>query len=331
MPVVALSLGSVWRAPVCRTLIHVKGGRRVSGQCLGNPRAPADPAWPGQEEAIMGYKSILTIVTDIKTAAKSLQAAAAIARREKGHVDILCIGVDRTQASYYYAGANAVLLQQTLDRAREDAAALAEQVKEKMKGEEAPWSVETAVAQIAVFPRLVAERAWFADLVVLPHPYGEGRGIEDEAVIEAALFEGQAPVLIIPEAGLSEGFGKRAVIAWNESAEAMEAVRLALPMLVGADNVDIAIIDPPQHGPDRSDPGGRLSQMLTRHGCRAEISILAKTMPRVSDVIKRHATDQNADLVVMGAYGHSRFREAILGGATRNMLEKCEVPVLMAH
>jgi nucleotide-binding universal stress UspA family protein len=71
--------------------------------------------------------------------------------------------------------------------------------------------------------------------------------------------------------------------------------------------------------------------MLARHGVRADISILAKTMPRVSDVLARHVRETEGDLIVMGGYGHSRFREAILGGATRDMLEIAEVPVLMAH
>jgi nucleotide-binding universal stress UspA family protein len=74
-----------------------------------------------------------------------------------------------------------------------------------------------------------------------------------------------------------------------------------------------------------------LSQFLARHGVKAEIDVLSKTMPRVSDVLMRHVSDVNADMIVMGAYGHSRFREAILGGATRSMLEKATVPVLMAH
>ena len=121
------------------------------------------------------------------------------------------------------------------------------------------------------------------------------------------------------------------VIAWNESYEALAAIRAALPLLQKAVSVDIAIIDPPAHGPDRSDPGGQLGQMLVRHGVKAEVSVLAKTMPRVSDVICRHCTDRDAQLLVMGAYGHSRFRESILGGATRNMLEMAHVPVLLSH
>ena len=77
--------------------------------------------------------------------------------------------------------------------------------------------------------------------------------------------------------------------------------------------------------------GPAFAEMLARHGVRADISVLAKTMPRISDVLCRHVRDVGADVVVMGGYGHSRFREAILGGATRNMLEMAEVPVLMAH
>ena len=71
--------------------------------------------------------------------------------------------------------------------------------------------------------------------------------------------------------------------------------------------------------------------MLSRHGVQCEIDVLAKNMNRVSDVLNRHAVDTDSEMIVMGAYGHSRFREAILGGATRNMLEQAKVPVFMAR
>ena len=108
-------------------------------------------------------------------------------------------------------------------------------------------------------------------------------------------------------------------------------MRRALPLLRAADQVCIAIVNPPAHSPERSDPGGLLTQMLARHGVRAEVAVLAKTLPRVSDVLMRHMGDIDAGLLVMGAYGHSRLREAILGGATRNVLENTEWPVLLAH
>ena len=279
----------------------------------------------------MAYKSILTIVTSPDQLSQSLEPAIAVARREGAHLDVLCLGVDRTQTGFYYAGANAMILQESLNRAQAEAEATGQAVAAQMQKEDIPWGSDTAVAQIAGVAHMVADWARYADLVVLPRPYGEGRGIEDEAILEAALFEGGAPVLVVPPAGLGKDFGHRIVVAWNESPEALAAVRKAMPLLARATLVDIVVVDPPQHGPERSDPGGRLGQAIARHGCRAEVSVLAKTMPRVSDVIRRHIVDRAADMVVMGAYGHSRFREAILGGATRNMLESCDVPVLLAH
>lgn len=279
----------------------------------------------------MGYRTLQTVITDVESVEATLGAATAVAMREDAHLDILAVGIDNTQVSYYYAGAPVMLAHETLERAKADAAAIEAAVRTYMGRQDARWACESAVAQTGTLAGLVAMRARFCDLVVLPRPYGKGRGVEAEASVEAALFDGQAPVLVMPGADLPKPFGSRIVVAWNQSTEALNAARRALPFLKKADLVNIAVIDPPQHGPERSDPGGPLSLMLSRHGVKAQVSVLAKTMPRVSDVLARHVRDENADLLVMGAYGHSRFREAILGGATRNMLEKAEVPVLMAH
>lgn len=279
----------------------------------------------------MAYKTILTVVSNSDLSRSALDAAITMATRQDAHLEILCLGIDRTQTGYYFAGTNAVLLQETLQKAQDDAAAVEAAVQQRMSGEALRWGSDAAVAQVTGLSQLVAARARFADLVVLPKPYGEDRGIEDEAITEAALFDGQVPVLVAPANANLTAIGQRIALAWNQSSEAMTAIRCAMPMLKEADLVDITVIDPPQHGPDRSDPGGLLSQMLGRHGVRAEITVLAKTMPRISDVLLRHVSDMSADMVVMGAYGHSRFREAILGGATRNMLEAATVPVLLAH
>lgn len=279
----------------------------------------------------MSYKSILTIVTDVEAARAQIDTAVAMARREDAHLDVLCMGVDRTQTGYYYAGATAFIQQETIERAQEDARNLEAAMRDRLAAEDIRWGAEAIVAQLGAISAVVGMRARFADLVVMGRPYAKGRGQEIEAVVEAAMFEGQAPALVVPDGYAGAIAPRRVVVAWNQSNEALSAIRKALPLLKAADLVDITIIDPPAHGPERSDPGGQLSQLLARHGVKAEVSVLAKTMPRVSDVINRHVRDTNADLVVMGAYGHSRFREAILGGATRNMLENAETPVLMAH
>ncbi len=279
----------------------------------------------------MSYKTILTVVTDPSLARSTIEHAAAVAMDCDAHLDVLCFGVDRTQTGYYYAGANAMVLQQTLSQAAAEAESLVASCRQILDGTDCRWAVEEGVAQLADIGRHVAGRARYADLVVLPKPYGKDHGVELEPVTEGALFEGQAPVLIVPEGAAPTSTPARVVIGWNESNEALRSVRAALPALKAADTVHVVIIDPPQHGPNRSDPGGALSQFLARHGVKAEIDVLSKTMPRVSEVLLRHVQDVDADMVVMGAYGHSRFREAILGGATRNMLEQAGVPVFLAH
>ncbi len=283
----------------------------------------------------MAYKSLTTIITSAAKAQPAIAAAGQLAQALDAHLDILALGIDRTQMGYsYLGGGGAVLLQVSVERAEAEATetTAAGRAAATSFGPTLRWGIDSAIAQASGIVDLVALRSRFADLVVLPRPYGQGVGNDAEAVVEAALFEGSAPVLILPDATpLAAGWPKHVVIGWNQSREAMVAIRRALPFLKKAASVNIAVIDPPSHGAERSDPGGALCQMLVRHGVKAEVSVLARTMPRVSDVLNRHAIDQNADLLVMGAYGHSRFREAILGGATRNMLESAELPIFLAH
>ena len=281
----------------------------------------------------MAYKSLLTVASSPEGLLPVVTAAAQIAIRSDAHLDALALGVDRTQIGYSYVGSGAIMIAAAMERAEEEARATEKALKEAIDAQspDLRWALESVVTQLGALTEVVAARARYADLVILPLPYGKNRGVEDETVIEAALFEGMAPVLVVPEKGMATAEPRRIVVAWNQSREALVAARRAMPFLRRAESVQIVVIDPPTHGPERSDPGGLLCQLLVRHGVRAEVTVLAKTLPRVSDVLTRHLRDTDADLLVMGAYGHSRFREAILGGATRNMLEHAEVPVFLAH
>lgn len=282
----------------------------------------------------MGYKSILTVLNSTKGVAAVIAAASRMAHAQDAHLEILVLGVDRTQLGYSYVGAGLVVLQAALDRTETEARETENAVRAAL-AREAPdlrWSLETLITQLGSLSDLVSQKVRFCDLVILPRPYGPAIGPEAEAVVEAALFAGRAPVIVLPDDGeMATAQPRRIVLAWNQSAEAMTAARLAMPLLKAAETVSITVVDPPNRGPERSDPGGLLCQMLVRHGVPAEVSVLARSLPRVSDILTRHAQDIDADLVVMGAYGHSRLREAILGGSTRNMLENARIPVFMAH
>jgi nucleotide-binding universal stress UspA family protein len=279
----------------------------------------------------MAYKTLFSVITDTALAGPVLEQAIAMATSWDAHLDVLCMGLDRTQTGFYYAGANAMILQETITRAQDDAREVEAHVKKILQSSDVRWSLDSGVAQLADMGRHVAQRARFSDLAILPQPYGDKRGVELEPILEAAMFDGTAPVLMVPASGPVLTAPKRILLAWNESDEALAAARMALPLLMQADTVRIVVVNPPAHSPTRSDPGGLLSQFLARHGVNCEIDVLAKALPRVSDVLMRHALDTEADLIVMGAYGHSRFREAILGGATRNMLENAKIPVFLAH
>jgi nucleotide-binding universal stress UspA family protein len=280
----------------------------------------------------MGYKTISVIVTDQASDAGALQAAFALAEREGAHLDIHCVGIDPARYEPMPAGTAAIVLETGAAEARERAESLEKWVQSTF-----PLDRPTVATQAVVIPHLgldtlVSRLSRYSDLVVAAKPYGTGRTPVQVSILEAELFGTGAPVLVVPEkAELATKSFDRIVIAWNESSESFAAIRAALPFLKRAGRVDIVMIDPPTHSPERSDPGGAVCLMLARHGVKAEVSILSRTLPRVSEILARFATEGGANLIVMGAYGHSRFRESLLGGATRDMLEGTSLPLLMAH
>lgn len=282
----------------------------------------------------MAYKSVFTVITAPAQAQASTAACADLCAAHGAHLDVLALGIDRLQMGYSYIGAETVLMDVTMAQATEEAR-LNEAAARSALDQPAPglrWALDSAVVQIGMLNDLVATHARFADLVVLGRPYEAAATAGADAVLEAVLFQARTPVLVVPtDRKTAVVPPRRIVLAWDQSAEALAATRAALPFLKDAEQVVITIVDPGSFGAERSDPGGLLCQMLVRHGVKAEVSVLAKTLPRISEVLARQVTDVNADLLVMGAYGHSRLREAIMGGATRDTLRDSVVPVLLAH
>jgi nucleotide-binding universal stress UspA family protein len=283
----------------------------------------------------MPFKSVLTVIADPETARLTIAVAAGMARLQDGHLDVLALGYEASQPGYSYIGAGAVSTDWSLEQAEEDAKAAARAAQAALAEHEVGlrFALETAVTVSGQVSAVVAEKAAFADLVVQAAPQGKLQRDLADAIIEAALFDGNAPVLIIPQGvDVARAISpRRVVLAWNQSSEALNAAKRALPFLQAADVVYVAIIDPPLAGSERSDPGGPLCQYLARHGVTVEVSVLTRSRPRISDVLAQHILDRNADLLVMGAYGHSRLREAVMGGATREVLNTTRVPVLMVH
>lgn len=280
----------------------------------------------------MDYKTICVFVTDIVVDQPAIAAATAFARREGAHLDVHCLGIDPTRYDAIGMGGTMVMLDSGFADAQLQADTLIAAVKPMIPDDLVGFSIQPVVSQHLGLNEVLARLARTCDLVISAKPYGPGHSTLAVAVVEATLFGTGAPVLIIPEGSPDTGHApERIIVAWNESDQAFAAIRAAMPLLKAAAHVDIVMIEPPSHSPERSDPGGAICTMLSRHGVHAEVSILARTLPRVSDTLLRFARDKGAEAIVMGAYGHSRLREAILGGATRDMMEQTTLPLLMAH
>jgi nucleotide-binding universal stress UspA family protein len=148
---------------------------------------------------------------------------------------------------------------------------------------------------------------------------------------QVALASGR-PVLIVPYAGHFDNVGRRVLIAWNATREAARAVSDAMPLLTSAELVTVLTIDPREgpHGHGEL-PGADIALHLARHGVKAQIERTVSAGMPVGEVLLSRVADLGADLIVMGAYGHSRAREVLLGGATRSVLRSMTVPVLMSH
>ena len=163
-----------------------------------------------------------------------------------------------------------------------------------------------------------------ADLLVLSQEApGDALNIADELALRSA-----APVLFIPYAGSHETIGRKALVAWNGAREAARAMRDALPLLARAEQVTLVAADVPAGRRPGLD-GARA--YLERHGVAAQARNIPGADVDAGDVLLNAIADEGADLLVMGAYGHSRLRELVLGGVTRHVLRHMTAPVLMSH
>lgn len=175
----------------------------------------------------------------------------------------------------------------------------------------------------------------YADLVVLsqdgPASSAPGPLSRVAHLPEYVALHGARPVLVVPPEYDNAVIPGTALIGWDGGMPAIRAIAAALPLLQRAANVRLAIINPDRRaGLHGEQPGADMALYLARHGVRVEVQV-ERTNVVDSDVLVGLARDCGAGLMVTGAYGHSRFREWVLGGVTRALLERAPVPLLIAH
>lgn len=186
--------------------------------------------------------------------------------------------------------------------------------------------------------REIVRRAETCDVAIV------GQEDPDEPTVagltEPLVFGSGRPVITVPYAGKFATIGNRVMVAWDETREASRALHDALPILTGAKQVIVYCVNPVESGPISGDD---IAAHLARHGVEVDVHHTVSRIPEdetavigrrslgVGDLLLSAASDFGADLLVMGAYGHSRLREMVLGGATRYVLRHMTVPVLMSH
>jgi nucleotide-binding universal stress UspA family protein len=156
-----------------------------------------------------------------------------------------------------------------------------------------------------------------------------GKDTANALIIEAALFGSGRPVVIIPDIYRGGATFERIMVCWDGSRSAARAIGDAMPFLERSAAVEVVIVG---DRPKSSEiPGADIAQHLARHGTNAEVREIVAPGVDAANVLLSHAADSSVDLIVMGGYGHSRFREFVLGGVTRSILSRMTVPALMSH
>ena len=274
----------------------------------------------------MSIKQILVPVQNVPTAEAGLKAAVVIAKAQDAQVRAFHLRErPGLPTEGFYALSPALLTAHVDDLRRaieERSASLKKTAEQVLGGAGVAWEWRE---QEGTVPFGISLESRVSDLVVF------GR-IEDEldfvesALIEETLFQSGAPVLLAPP-GAPAAAPRRVLFAWNGTREAARSLSAGLPFFRGADAVSIVTFgDPPAVSPDAAAAAG----LLARHGVRAEIRQRSRD-ERDPDHLLQEAKDFRADLVVMGAYSHARWRQIVLGGFTRTMVRQAVVPVLLAH
>jgi len=275
------------------------------------------------------YKTLLIPVDGRERSARSLELGCRIANLFDSHVVGLFIQPPIQIPSAVRAeGAEKMLrdLQQKMNvQAAMEAKARFDSAVMPALMQRAEWRTTEGTRAEAV-----ALHARYADLVVINQTDPESPDATHFG--DAVLLSVGRPVLLVPYVGEQRSFGQNILVCWNTSREASRAVTDALPLLQRAANVTVLTVDghATRYGHGES-AGADVALYLARHGVKTVASQTVSGSVDVGSVILSRAFDLSADLIVMGAYGHSRVREIVLGGATRTVLASMTVPVLMSH
>jgi len=275
------------------------------------------------------YKTLLIPVDGRERSTRSLELGCRIAHMFDSHV----VGLFVKPMSYIPSAVRAEGAEKMLQELQDKVSAqVAAEAKARFDAIVKPALMQRAEWRTGEGMRsdVVALHARYSDLIVINQTDPDAPDATHFG--DAVLLAVGRPVLLVPYVGEMRSFGQNILVCWNASREASRAVTDALPLLQRAANVTVLTVDghPTTYGHGES-AGSDVALYLARHGVKTVASQTVSGTVDVGSVILSRAFDLSADLIVMGAYGHSRVREIVMGGATRTVLQSMTVPVLMSH
>lgn len=278
----------------------------------------------------MSYKTLLVHLDTSSRMQARLDIALRIARRFDAHLKGL-FATFAPDPREFYAIAGSASWYETHRRMRDEQRGAAERIfraELRRAGVEGEWIEASQDGEQAV-----VQHSRYADLVVL----GQTDPDEPETFIadrfpETVVMASGRPVLVVPYAGHYDTVGSQALVAWDGSREAARAVHDAMPFLVGAERVTVLHINSPGAPSRAGTPVTDITMTLARHGANVDFREIANDIDETcGDALLSLAAGDGYDLLVMGAYGHARWKERVLGGTTRTIFESATLPVLMSH
>lgn len=282
----------------------------------------------------MSYKTILVHCDERARATQRIQIAGRLAQKMQAHLVGLATVGEPFMLAYVGGYESAVfnpveVLEQSQSLAKAAAVHFETTAKEQLG-----LSVESRIEN-GPASWVVCNQARCADLVVLGQvePDSFSFASPENLVQEVVLGAGR-PTLIIPHTGSFPVIGEKILVLWNATKEAARAVVDALPLLKEAKEVQVVVFDAKANSTMNSEQGHQPSSDIVSFLARHHVKVKVHHATSAGDIgaaALSKAADFGSDLIVMGAYGHSRLRELVLGGASRTILDSMTVPVLMSH
>lgn len=280
----------------------------------------------------MALKNLLVHLDDTEPCEGRIKAALALADAHDAHLTGLALAAEVSLPSYIGGQLPPEVLEiqrsHALERGQAAARRFTKAVETNGRSTDCRL-IETLDIDVA---RVTALHARHSDLVILGQAEPEEESTWMRRTLEEVVLSAGRPALVIPYIGPGKTLGQRIVVAWDAGREAARAVNDALPLLERAKEVTVLTVNPkPGTDGHGEEPGADIALHLARHGVEVEVQQSRGEEIGIGDAMLSRLADRGADLLVMGAYGHSRLREVVLGGATRTILEQMTIPVLMSH